>query len=76
MTSSETFARLDEFLDGVFHGQERLAHDDLRRYAIAADLPAEPMALLDRLPEGEYAQDEASEALRQVPELIADGDGG
>jgi hypothetical protein len=76
MTASETYARLDEFLDGVFRGQERLSRDDLRRHAIAADLPAQPMALLDRLPEGEYAQDEAAEALRQVPELIADGDGG
>jgi hypothetical protein len=76
MTAPEVLALLDGLLDVVYLGHERLSRDDLHRFAVEADLPATAMALLDRLPEGEYAQDEAAEALRQVPELIADGDGG
>ena len=55
---------LDDFLDEAFSGQERLSSADLRRGAIAADLPATVMTRIDALPEGEYAQDEAVEALR------------
>jgi hypothetical protein len=60
----ESFRVLDEFLDDIYAGQERLSSADLQRSAIAADLPATAMTLIDALPEGEYAQDEASEALR------------
>jgi hypothetical protein len=74
MPSPEILARLDEMLDAAYRGHERLSRDELHRYATEADPPAEIMALLDRLPEGEYAEDEAAEALRQVPELIADGE--
>jgi hypothetical protein len=58
---------LDAFLDEVFLGNERLSSFDLRRSAVAADLPATVLARIDALPEGEYAQDEASEALRELP---------
>jgi hypothetical protein len=67
---------LDAFLDHVFLGQERLTRGEIHRAAVTADLPADQMALVDGLPEGEYAQDEAAEALRQVPELLSPGDGG
>ena len=60
----ESFRVLDQFLDDIYAGQERLSSADLQRSAIAADLPATAMTLIDALPEGEYAQDEASEALR------------
>jgi hypothetical protein len=40
---------------------------DLQRRAIAADLPADALTRIDALPEGEYAQDEAAEALRELP---------
>ncbi len=55
---------LDDFLDDAYVAQERLSSADLQRNAIAADLPASLMTRIDALPEGEYAQDEAAEALR------------
>lgn len=56
---------LDRLLDEVYRGQERVSSDELRRRAVAADLPAELLRRVDALPEGEYAADEAAEALRQ-----------
>ncbi|MGC9669853.1 hypothetical protein ACNTMW_25340 [Planosporangium sp. 12N6] len=69
---------LDAFLDDVYqyHGQERLSRDEIHRAAVAAELPADQLAIVDGLPEGEYAQDEASEALRQVPDLLGEGEPG
>ena len=57
---------LDEFLDDAYVGQERLAAAHLQRSAVAADLPATVLARIDALPEGEYDQDEAAEALRTL----------
>jgi hypothetical protein len=57
---------LDEFLDDAFVGHERLTNGDLQRMAVAADLPATVLTRIDALPEGEYAQDEAAEALRAL----------
>ncbi len=59
---------LDDFLDDAYVAQERLSSADLQRNAIAADLPASLMTRIDALPEGEYAQDEAAEALRILPQ--------
>ncbi len=61
---SDDLRTLDDFLDDVYVGQERLTSGELQRSAIAADLPASVMTRIDALPEGEYAQDEAAEALR------------
>ncbi len=61
---------LESWLDELYHGQERLARGEIHRYATAAELPPTLMARVDALPEGEYTQEEAAEALRQVPELI------
>jgi hypothetical protein len=55
---------LDSFLDGAYVGHERLSAAELQRGAVAADLPAAVLTRIDALPEGEYAQDEAAEALR------------
>ena len=63
---SDDFSELDAFLDGAYEGQERLSSLDLQRRAIAAELPATAMTRVDALPEGEYAQDEAAEALRLI----------
>jgi hypothetical protein len=57
---------LGSLLDQLYGGQERLSRDEIHRRAVAADLPAETMSLLDALPEGEYAQDEVGAALEQV----------
>jgi hypothetical protein len=64
---SDDFRQIDEFLDDAYDAQERLSSGDLQRRAIAADLPAEVMTRVDALPDGEYAQDEAAEALRELP---------
>ena len=64
---SDDFRALDEFLDDAFVGHERLTSAELQRSAIASDLPASAMTRIDALPEGEYAQDEAAEALRTLP---------
>jgi hypothetical protein len=69
---------LDAFLDHVYeyHGQERLSRVEIHRAAVTAELPADQLAIVDGLPEGEYSQDEAAEALRQVPDLLSPGDTG
>ena len=63
---SDDLRLLDEFLDDAFAAQERMTSADLQRQAIAADLPASAMTRIDALPEGEYLQDEAAEALRTL----------
>jgi hypothetical protein len=63
---TDDFSELDAFLDDAYDGQERLSSLDLQRRAIAVDLPATQRTRVDALPEGEYAQDEAAEALRLI----------
>jgi hypothetical protein len=58
---------LEAFLDEAFDAHERISSGDLQRRAIAADLPAGLMTRLDALPEGEYTQDEAVDALHGLP---------
>jgi hypothetical protein len=70
MTRDQPTEPLETWLDGVYVGHERLARGEIHRHATAADLPSGLMARVDVLPEGEYTQDEAAEALRQVTELI------
>ncbi|UWZ40280.1 hypothetical protein Drose_09255 [Dactylosporangium roseum] len=55
---------LRSVLETAFTGQERLSREEIRRKAIAADLPADALTRVDALPEGEYAEDEVIEALR------------
>ncbi len=63
---TEDLGALDEFLDEVFIGQDRMTDVELQRSALSLELPAELMTRIDALPEGMYSQDEASEALRQL----------
>ncbi|MEV0895771.1 hypothetical protein [Actinoplanes sp. NPDC049802] len=63
---TDDIRELDAFLDAAYDAQERLTSGDLQRRAIAADLPAAALTRIDALPEGEYAQDEAAEALRAI----------
>jgi hypothetical protein len=62
---------VDELLEDVYMSQERMTRDDLHRRAVAGNLPAEVIVALDALPEGEYAQDEVSEALAQLGDVDA-----
>jgi hypothetical protein len=66
----EQLAELAELIDEAFVAGERLSRGEIHRHAIAADLPPELMARVDALPEGEYSEDEALEALTQVADLV------
>ena len=54
---------LDDLLDDLYLGQERITQAEIYRRAVAAELPAELLARISALPEGEYAVDEAAELL-------------
>jgi hypothetical protein len=53
----------------AYTSHERLSREEIRRRAIAADLPSAELTRVDALPEGEYAEDEALEALDEVDRL-------
>ncbi|MFI9641016.1 hypothetical protein ACIG87_13265 [Micromonospora sp. NPDC051925] len=55
--------QLDELLDEIYHGQERISQAAIYRAAVSADLPAELLTRIAALPEGEYAVDEAADLL-------------
>jgi hypothetical protein len=65
MTDQTSHPELDALLDEAFRGHDRLSRDEIYRRAVAADLPAGSLTRIDALPEGDYAQDEAAEVLRQ-----------
>jgi hypothetical protein len=54
---------IDDLLDDVFSGQERVTQAEIHRRAVAADLPASLLSRISAMPEGEYAHDEAAELL-------------
>ncbi|WP_433825850.1 hypothetical protein ACQP2E_27545 [Actinoplanes sp. CA-015351] len=63
-----TTEALPELVDELYAGQERIDRNEIYRRAVAAELPSDDMAVLDRLPEGEYAEDELNEAIAQIAE--------
>lgn len=74
MATQEELAELEELLDEVYRGQDRLTVQEIGRAATEADLPAGLRALVDGLPEGEYDRDEAAESLRRMAELRTETD--
>jgi hypothetical protein len=54
---------LDELLDDIFVGRERITQAEIRRRAVAAELPADLLTRIAALPAGEYSVDEAAESL-------------
>ncbi|MDO3684040.1 hypothetical protein [Micromonospora sp. C28ISP2-4] len=54
---------IDDLLDDIYHGQERITQADIYRRAVAAELPAELLTRIAALPQGEYAADEAADLL-------------
>ncbi|MFG1775741.1 hypothetical protein ACGFIR_20735 [Micromonospora sp. NPDC049051] len=54
---------LDELLDDLYRGQERISQADIYRRAVAAELPAQLLTRIAALPEGEYAVDEVADLL-------------
>jgi hypothetical protein len=63
---SDELQTLDQFLEGVYVGQQRLTNTEIQRSAVAAELPASLITRIDALPEGTYTVDEASEALHDL----------
>jgi hypothetical protein len=63
VTEQPDTRQLDELLDDIFRGQERISQADIYRRAVAAELPADLLSRIDALPEGEYAVDEAADLL-------------
>jgi hypothetical protein len=61
-----TTGALPELIDELYAARERIDRDEIYRRAVAAELPSDDMAVLDRLPEGEYAEDELNEAIAQI----------
>lgn len=57
---------MGNLLEKVFLGDERLSSGEIQRRALAEEAAADLLERLDQLPEGEYAQDEAAEALHQI----------
>jgi hypothetical protein len=57
---------VEAILDEVYVGQERVTRDEIYRRAVMMDASVEVMDALNALPEGEYAQDEIAEAVRQT----------
>ncbi|WP_433202880.1 DUF6158 family protein [Dactylosporangium sp. CS-047395] len=57
---------VEKLLDAVYAGNERVTREEIHRHAVAAEAPGAVIDAVDALPEGEYAYDEASEALAQL----------
>ncbi|MFI6824289.1 hypothetical protein ACIBJE_25600 [Micromonospora sp. NPDC050187] len=54
---------IDDLLDDIYHGQERISQAEIQRRAVAAELPADLLTRISALPQGEYAMDEVSDLL-------------
>ncbi|GAB3814404.1 hypothetical protein [Micromonospora zhanjiangensis] len=63
MTDETSQRRLDDLLDGLWVGQERMTQAEIHRRAVAAEVPADLLTRINAIPEGEYAVDEVSELL-------------
>ncbi|HEY0698896.1 MAG TPA: hypothetical protein VGD43_13925 [Micromonospora sp.] len=67
MTDQAPESRVDDLLDEIYNGHERVSRAEIHRRAVAAELPAELLTRIDAMPEGEYAVDEAAELLGGSP---------
>lgn len=63
VTDQPSTRQVDALLDELYVGLERVTRAEIYRRAIADDLPADVLARISALPEGEYAIDEAAELL-------------
>ena len=62
-TEEPDIRRLDDLLEDLYRGQERISQADIYRRAVSAELPAQLLTRIAALPEGEYAVDEAADLL-------------
>jgi hypothetical protein len=63
VTDETSQRRLDDLLDDLWVGQERVTQAEIHRRAVAASVPADLLTRISAIPEGEYAVDEVSELL-------------
>lgn len=63
VTEEPDTRQLDDLLDDIYHGQERITQADIYRRAVAAELPADLLTRIAALPQGEYSVDEAADLL-------------
>ena len=66
-----TSDELNSLVDELYGAQERISREEIHARAVAAGLPADDMTVVDRLPEGEYAEDELTEALAMIAQPSA-----
>jgi hypothetical protein len=63
VTDQPSAEQIDALLDELFVGLERVSRAEIYRRATANELPADLLAKISALPEGEYSIDEAAELL-------------
>jgi len=61
--TTQTSVVLEDLLDEIYAGQERVTQAEIHRRAVATDVPADVLIRITAMPEGEYALDEAAELL-------------
>ena len=54
---------LDDLLDEIYVGQERVTQAEIQRRAVAAEMPAQVLTRITAMPQGEYTVDEVAELL-------------
>ncbi|GAB3152142.1 hypothetical protein GCM10027290_42390 [Micromonospora sonneratiae] len=62
-----TIRDVDDLLDDIYLGQDRITQSEIHRRAVAAEMPAEFLTRITAMPQGEYALDEAAEVLGEAP---------
>jgi hypothetical protein len=63
VTDEPASQMIDDLLDDIYHGQERISQAEIHRRAVTAELPAELLTRISALPQGEYAMDEVADLL-------------
>jgi len=63
VTDQPPTRQIDDLLDELYFGLERVSQAEIYRRAVAAELPADVLARINAMPQGEYAIDEAAELL-------------
>ncbi|GAA5077587.1 hypothetical protein HNP84_004048 [Thermocatellispora tengchongensis] len=66
MTENTEITRLKALIDGLYTGQERVNRGEIYERMVAAELPSDLLQFFDRLPEGDYEQEELVETVNQM----------
>jgi hypothetical protein len=66
MTDNAETAHVKALIDGLYTGQERISRLEINERMLAADVSADLMGYFDRLPDGDYEQEELVETINQM----------